>query len=110
MTFKTLKPRIAMAGSRLVAAPTPSSQRMAGRRLQDRRLHLWSKNPNCARCGRLTLFPHGFELDHRVALDAGGSDTDENCQILCVYVDAQGRKVGCHDAKTREDMGYRQRA
>ncbi|KNE25238.1 HNH endonuclease [Achromobacter spanius] len=110
MKLKTLKPRLATAGSRLAAAPTPSAKRMTGRKLQDRRLRVWSADPRCAHCGALTLYPHGFELDHKVGLFDGGEDTDANTQVLCVSRDAQGRKVGCHDAKTRQDMRYRGRA
>lgn len=110
MTLKTLKPRIAMAGSRLTAAPTPSAKRMTGRKLQARRLRVWSTAPHCAQCGALTLYPHGFELDHKISLFDGGQDADGNTQVLCVSHDAQGRKTGCHDAKTRQDMGYRGRA
>lgn len=109
MKFKTLKPRIAMAGSRLATAPTPSATRMTGRKLQERRLRIWSADPHCAHCGELTVYPYGFELDHKLSLNDGGADTDENTQVLCVSRDAHGRKAGCHDAKTREDMGYRQR-
>ena len=109
MGFKTLKPRVPMVGGRLASVPTLSGQRMAGRKLQDRRLRLWTANPHCASCGRLVLYPHGFEVDHILALDDGGPDTDDNCQVLCVHMDQQGRKVGCHDTKTRRDMGYRQR-
>lgn len=74
---------------------------MAGRKLQDRRLRMWTKNPCCAGCGRLTDYPHGFELDHVVRLDQGGQDTEENCQILCVHTDDQGNKAGCHADKTK---------
>lgn len=105
MKFNTLKPRLTMAPSRLSGAPTSSGNRMSGRRLQGRRLRLWTANPRCAHCGRLTVFPHGFEVDHKVALEVGGADTDENCQILCVYLDEMGRKAGCHDRKTRQDRG-----
>jgi len=109
MKLKTLKPPLATARSRLAAAPTPSAKRMTGRKLQDRRLRVWSADPHCARCGGLTLYPNGFELDHKVSLFDGGDDTDANTQVLCVSRDAHGRKVGCHDAKTRQDMGYRGR-
>lgn len=109
MGLKTLKPRLAMAGSRLVAVPTPNAKRMTGRKLQERRLRIWSANPQCAHCGKLTVYPYGFELDHKVSLFDGGEDTDANTQVLCVSRDAHGRKVGCHDAKTRQDMGYRSR-
>lgn len=73
---------------------------MAGRALQERRLRLWSESPHCAGCGRLTLWPRGFELDHRVRLADGGPDTDENCQILCVEWRDDGTKAGCHAEKT----------
>lgn len=81
-------------------APSPSEQRITGRRLQARRLRVWAENPLCARCGQLTDFPHGFHLDHVVALVNGGEDTEANCQVLC---------VDCHDAKTADDLGHRAR-
>ncbi|WP_175235389.1 HNH endonuclease signature motif containing protein [Achromobacter mucicolens] len=107
MKLTTLKPRLAMAGSKLAAAPTPSTKRMAGRKLQERRLRVWSAAPHCAHCGTLTVFPYGFELDHKVSLFNGGLDTDANTQVLCVARDANGRKAGCHLAKTRKDLSYR---
>jgi len=110
LKLSTLKPRLAMAGPKIAAAPTPTAKRMTGRRLQDRRLRIWSANPHCAHCGRLTLFPGGFELDHKVGLFDNGADTDENTQVLCVYRGDDGRKSGCHDLKTRADLGYRARA
>ena len=109
MKLTTLKPRLAMAAPRLAAAPTPSAKRMTGRKLQDRRLRVWSADPHCAHCGAVTAYPDGFELDHKASLNDGGADTDGNSQVLCVSRDARGRKVGCHDAKTRLDMGYRSR-
>lgn len=78
MALKTLKPRLAMAGSRLAAAPTPSTKRMTGRKLQDRRLRVWSENRRCTPCGMLTVFPGGIELDHKVGPFDGGADTDVN--------------------------------
>lgn len=82
-------------------APTLSGLRMAGRPLQARRLRIWTSDPTCAHCGRLTVFPGGFELDHRIALVDGGADTDENCQVLCSGPD------GCHAKKTAQDLGHR---
>ncbi len=78
--------------------------RIRGRALQARRLRVWAKNPHCANCGDLTDITAGsdrpFELDHVVALVNGGEDTDENCQVLCL-------RRGCHEAKTRGDLGRR---
>lgn len=72
--------------------------RIRGRKLQARRLRLWSKDPRCARCGTLTDYPDGFELDHKVPLFKGGADVDENCQVLC------NRNL-CHEVKTNDDLG-----
>lgn len=103
MKLRTLRSTLPSVPSKLRVAPTPSGARMRGRALQARRWRIWSLNPCCAVCGRVTAFPGGFELDHRVPLHAGGPDTDENCQVLCVHFDAAGEKVGCHAEKTRAD-------
>lgn len=76
---------------------------MTGRKLQERRLRLWSHDPHCVMCGRLTEWPRGFELDHKVPLHQGGEDTEDNCQVLCVHYDDSGEKAGCHVIKTAQD-------
>ena len=48
-------------------------------------------------CGKVTVYPSGFELDHKVALINGGTNDDDNLQIL---------DVGCHLAKTDKDLGH----
>lgn len=103
--LKTLKPRLqAIDTSLRPMAPSLSDKRMAGRKLQDRRLSVWAKSDGkCARCGRVTSYPHGFELDHITPLHQGGADTEANCQVLC------GGPDGCHRAKTAEDAGRRLR-
>lgn len=93
--------RLAMAqGNARQIAPTQSEQRMTGRRLQSRRLRVWTNDPACAQCGRVTEYPTGFELDHKVPLHQGGADTDENCQVLC------SGPEGCHARKTATDLGH----
>lgn len=79
------------------------SARMSGRKLQARRLRIWTQDPCCAICGRLTDYPDGFQLDHKTPLFKGGPDTDENCQVLCAGSN------GCHEKKTEKDMGYVER-
>lgn len=103
MRLQTLKPAIRKLSPATRPAPTLSDQRMAGRKLQERRLRMWTKTPHCAHCGRLTDYPQGFELDHKVRLDQRGQDTEANCQILCVHLDDQGNKAGCHTEKTKAE-------
>ena len=84
--------------------------RIAGRRLQARRLKVWSKSPHCAGCGRLVEFNdipgRGFQLDHIQALKADGGtgeDVESNTQVLCCGPES------CHAKKTAKDMGYQLR-
>jgi 5-methylcytosine-specific restriction endonuclease McrA len=86
-----------MAPARQPATLRTADNRMTGRRLQSRRLRVWAEADGlCAACAGLTAYPHGFELDHKVALLNGGADTDENCQVLC---------HDCHARKTASDLG-----
>lgn len=82
--------------------------RIRGRKLQERRLAVWCKDPRCAMCHRLVEYSArpglGFQLDHIVALDNGGPDTEENCQVLCCGPGS------CHEKKTAVDLGYTQTA
>lgn len=85
--------------------------RLRGRKLQAARLRIWSKDPHCAECRRFVEFPGGFELDHIKAVSATADkskiNADINLQILCVHVDEQGNKTGCHMDKTAKDLGLR---
>ena len=49
--------------------------------------------PLCRMCGRV-----GHTPDHIKPLSQGGTDTDDNIQVLC---------KDCHDAKTRQDFGWK---
>lgn len=97
--LRTLKPRLQEFKPRQPQPlPTTKDRRITGRKLQDRRLKVWSKDPRCAMCGRVCDFPSGFELDHKVPLYQGGADTEDNCQVLCSGPD------GCHVKKTAQDL------
>ena len=87
--------RLSPPKGRALSTPNTSERRMSGGALQKRRYRLWLANPCCARCGRVVAYPHGFELDHVVALVSGGYDTEDKCQILC---------HDCHAQKTRLDL------
>lgn len=95
--LRTVQSKVKPLASRLRAPTTASEQRMTGRRLQARRLRIWSRDPHCVDCKELTRYPDGFELDHEVALVNGGTDTDDNCRVRCMQ---------CHEAKTRSDLGH----
>lgn len=100
MKLPTIKSSLPTA-TKIARAPEPP-KRMNGRRGVERRKRIWLKDPHCANCGRLVAM-HQFELDHIVPLHQGGPDEDGNLQVLCNGPD------GCHDKKTREEGGYRDR-
>ncbi|HEY1070910.1 MAG TPA: HNH endonuclease signature motif containing protein [Thermomonas sp.] len=93
--LQTIGPRLTSPASRLQGVAGTEARRITGRPLQARRLRLWSKDPHCAACRSVVAYPHGFHLDHIVALMNGGDDTESNLQVLC---------HGCHEAKTRDDL------
>ena len=68
--------------------------------MQAIRKHVLAESPLCVMCkasGRVTL---ATQVDHIVALVNGGEDNHGNRQALCSE---------CHKAKTRRDLGQRER-
>ena len=68
--------------------------------MQAIRKHVLAASPLCVMCkanGQVTL---ATEVDHIVALVNGGEDNHGNRQALCSE---------CHKAKTRRDLGQRER-
>lgn len=49
----------------------------------------------CASCGRKLMAGDDYEIDHKIALANGGTDDDDNLQLLC---------EGCHILKTGDDV------
>ena len=98
---KTLSRAIGTTPDR-VRKSTTESVRIKGRALQSIRFDRWRSDPRCVRCGKITAYPYGFEIDHIVPLYQGGADSDSNRQLLCV---GGPDYEGCHTKKTREDMG-----
>lgn len=69
--------------------------RMRGTALQRRRLAMWTEDPCCKVCQRLTAWPNGFERDHVMPLELGGLDDASNEQLLC---------IACHAEKSNTDQ------
>jgi len=94
----TLKPRLTNLNPHRLKTMKVADNRITGLTLQKRRFQMWTRDPRCVMCGRLTEYPNGFELDHKIPLFKGGEDTIENTQILCC---GDG---GCHSKKTKMDL------
>lgn len=77
-----------------------TNERIRGRALQRIRRAALQDNPCCVLCLARGKVAEAVQIDHIIALANGGKDTDENRQALC---------RACHDAKTRQDLGYRTR-
>jgi 5-methylcytosine-specific restriction protein A len=49
----------------------------------------------CANCNRKIPSGMDWDLDHRIPLADGGTNADDNLQVLCYL---------CHSAKTKDDV------
>lgn len=95
--LRMLKPRLANSKPsrvHVLDVKVGSTPRVRGRRWMTTRMRIAVRDSFCcALCGRVwnNRVDH---VDHRVPLEAGGSNDDANLQLLC---------VGCHKAKTAFD-------
>ena len=92
--LKALPPRVNTVPARKTAALL-TTHRIRGRQLQEIRERHFRLNPLCVMCACQGRTAAATELDHRLALGLGGTDTDDNRQGLC---------SDCHAEKTRADM------
>jgi len=72
------------------------TERIRGRILQRLRTRIMQDQPLCRMCDEKGFVTPGAEMDHIVPLFKGGSNDDDNLQMLCVE---------CHLAKTAKDLG-----
>jgi 5-methylcytosine-specific restriction endonuclease McrA len=93
--MKMLEPKLKPIDPR--RGGNPNTERIRGAKLQKiRERILLRDNYTCAGCGRITAY---LQVDHVVPLFMGGSESDENRQLMCDV---------CHDAKSaREEMERR---
>ena len=75
-------------------------KRLRGRAGQAQRARRLAAEPLCRACKARGLIVASTVPDHIVPLARGGIDDDRNIQCLCAE---------CHDAKTRADLGHRDR-
>lgn len=99
MTLPTLKSTLQQLPQRVRTLTTETmSPRPRGRAWQATRMRLQvQRGSRCAKCGRLWM-PEIDQVDHRVPREQGGSDADENLQLLC---------DDCHEAKTKAEAAGR---
>lgn len=104
--LKTQSNKLALdVNPRRLSVSTTKTRRVTGRALQAERMRLWvERGQCCAACGRFVEHPGGYQLDHVTPLHLGGSNADENLQLLCVEF-FMGVAVGCHAEKTLAEQG-----
>ena len=68
--------------------------------MQRLRTRIMQDQPLCKMCDEKGLVTPGAEMDHILPIFMGGSNDDDNLQMLCVE---------CHRKKTAEDLGVRYR-
>lgn len=76
-------------------------ERLRGQAGVEQRHRRLAAEPLCRMCTAKGVVRAATVVDHIVALVNGGTDDDSNVQSLCRWH---------HEAKTREDLGQRQRA
>lgn len=78
-----------------------TTSRLRGRRLQRIRTEYFALHPLCEHCEQNGKVRLATELDHRIALDNGGKDFNEDPS------QKQGLCADCHAIKTSTDLGHK---
>lgn len=87
---------LAKAGAANKIAPQQLARRqLQGRTRDTKRRQVWiDQGGKCAVCDRVVFGKGEVHLDHIIPISHGGTDDDNNLQILC---------VPCHEDKTRKE-------
>ena len=95
MKLPMLKSGLKMAGQPI--PQTESCDRIRGRKWMAIRERIFRRDCGlCQRCSRAGKVKQGTQIDHIKALANGGSNDDDNLEVIC---------VACHEVKTTEDIG-----
>lgn len=63
---------------------------------EQRRARIFDRDHGrCQKCTRKLRVGDDWDVDHRIPLACGGTDDDDNLQVLCGW---------CHDDKTPDDI------
>jgi 5-methylcytosine-specific restriction protein A len=94
--LQTLKPRVQRANLLRVATLSVDHEveRLSGRRLQERNARILETHPLCVCCQAKGIVRAAVQVDHRIPLHLGGTDSDDNLQGLCKK---------CHDEKSAQE-------
>lgn len=90
----TLKPRISTAKHSRIKTLNSERRRVSGSARVSAKRRIFQRDGGvCCLCGRVVSL-HDSQLDHRLALQFGGTNDDENMWTLCEL---------CHDGKSKRE-------
>lgn len=95
----TLKPRLKVIDTRRIKPVYGENRRISGSARVGLKRRIWVRDgAHCCMCSR-AIDLHESELDHRVALQFGGDNTERNLWTLCKE---------CHAGKSAREMATAQ--
>ncbi len=102
MKLTTLKPRLQTAGGRLAVLqpirPNTVQRKRGWAGVQDRERIRKRDCGLCQECLRQGLTSVGSDVDHKIPLWKGGSDDDDNKELLCI---THHKEKSAREAKDR---------
>ncbi|WP_133308720.1 HNH endonuclease [Salmonella enterica] len=94
MKLKTLRPRLATVNTNRIKPMNGERRRVSGSARVSAKRRIFRRDGGlCCMCGAVVGL-HDSQLDHRQALQFGGSNDDANLWTLC---------TPCHDGKSKRE-------
>lgn len=95
----TLKPRLKVIDTRRIKPTYSEQRRISGSARVGLKRRIWVRDGgHCCMCSRIVDL-HESELDHRIALQFGGDNSERNLWTLCTE---------CHSGKSAREAATRQ--